>query len=234
METKNVVSADVLACAEAQGGPALSRSRPYNSVPSKFLDESIPEIRDWMSQGRVLAQAASGHQWQIADWMLWGENNVGNIRCAYDYAEIATGYKRKTLQEWAYVARHLSMRMEDLTFNHHQVVVALLPEAQKLCLERASAEEMSVGELREMARWQPRRLEIEPDEAKQEASLLLRFAHRKEFNTLEIQARQMGFISDEYNSAVGLFIRQIISNHIKASPEPSRQAAAEYRALADG
>jgi hypothetical protein len=235
METKDVISADVSACAEAEGGPALSRSKPYNSVPSKFLDESIPEIRDWMTQGRALAQAASGHQWQIADWMLWGENNVGNIRCAYDYAEIATGYKRKTLQEWAYVARHLSMRMEDLSFNHHQVVAALLPDAQKRCLEYAVARRphVPVGELREMARWQPHRLEIAV-EGKDAASLLLKFHDRKELDTLEIQARQMGFVSDEYNSALGQFIWQLIANHIKASPEPSQQAVAAYRALADG
>jgi hypothetical protein len=195
------------------------------------IDESIPEVHDWMVQGRALAQAASGHQWRIADWMLWGEDNLGNIRAAYDLAEKATGYKRKTLQEWAYVARNSSMRMEDLTFNHHQVVVALLPEAQKRCLERASAKEMSVGALREMARWEPHRLEINPDERAQDASLLLRFVHRKELDILEIQSRMSGFISDEENSAVGKFIYQLIREYVKSHSDLGKAASAEYKKL---
>jgi hypothetical protein len=198
-------------------------------ITNRPIDESIPEIQEWMAEGQALAHAASGHQWRIADWMLWGEDNIGNIRQAYDLAEQATGYKRKTLQEWAYVARNSSMRMEDLTFNHHQVVVALLPEAQKRCLERASAEEMSVGDLREMARWEPHRLEIDPAEAKQEASLLLKFAHRCELDKLEILARQVGFISDEYNSAIGRLIYRLLGDHLKTHhPELMKASAAEY------
>jgi hypothetical protein len=202
-----------------------------NINTNRPIDESIPEVQDWMAQGRALAQAASGHQWRIADWMLWGEDNLGNIRAAYDFAERATGYKRKTLQEWAYVARNSSMRMEDLTFNHHQVVVALLPEAQKRCLERACAEKMSVGDLREMARWEPHRLEIDLDGCAQEASLLLKFVDRRELDILEIQARLMGFISDEGNSAVGRFIYQLISEHVKAHAEVGKAARAEYQVL---
>src|SRR6266478_1117092 len=100
------------------------------------------DLLEWLTKGETLAKEIGRHQWRIADWMLWGENNIPKIRDAYDLAEKATGYKRKTLQEWVYVARNSSMRMEDLTFNHHQVVAALLPEAQKRCLERASAEKM--------------------------------------------------------------------------------------------
>lgn len=211
----------------------LGRNKPYDSVPGKFLDESIPEVREWMAQGRALAQAASGHQWQIADWMLWGENNVGNIRRAYDFAEIATGYKRKTLQEWAYVARHVSMRMEGLSFNHHQVLAGLLPAAQKRCLEYAVSQcpHVPVGELREMARWQPHRLEIAA-EGKEPASLLLKFHDCRELDTLEIQARMMGYVSDEFNSAVGQLIWQVLASYIKTRPELSEQAEAAYHTLA--
>lgn len=144
------------------------------------------------------------------------------------FAEKASGYKRKTLQEWAYVARHSSMRMEDLSFNHHQDVAALLPDAQKRCLEHASAQKLSARDLREMARWQPRRLEINPDEAKEEASLLLRFQCRREFDILEIQARQMGFISDEDNSAVGRLVRHLIVEHVKAHADAGKIANAKF------
>src|SRR6266513_1416211 len=94
---------------------------------------TLPELAAWIDKGIAFAQAASGHQWAIADWMLWGEQHIP-VKQAYDIAERATGFKRKTLQEWAYVARHSSIRMENLTFGHHQVVAALLPEAQKYCL----------------------------------------------------------------------------------------------------
>jgi hypothetical protein len=135
--------------------------------------------------------------------MLWGEDRFkGNV---YDLAEQATGYKRKTLQEWVYVARHSSMRMEDLSFNHHQVVAALTPEAQRRCLERASADKLAVSELRELARWEPRRLEIQGDDGEKLISLSLKIRVR-DVDQLEIMARKRGFKSNSDYSAVGHLI----------------------------
>src|ERR1700734_1871569 len=197
-----------------------------------MIDESIPEIQEWMATGRALAQAASGHQWAIADWMLLGEEQIG-MRAAYDFAEKATGYKRKTLQEWAYVARHLSMRMEDLTFNHHQAVAALVPSAQKHCLEYAAAKtpKMPVSELREMARWQPHRLEIDSEGERADASLLLRF-QQFHLDCLEIAARQRGHFSDDRASGVSMFIHEMITYYFAAHPEFIDSTQTEYAAHA--
>lgn len=230
MENENLHTGDV----RLQGNPTTDeaetptsvRSQPYNSVAPKFLNESIPEIQAWMAEGRALAQSISGHQWQIADWMLWGENNIGNIRWAYDCAEKATGFSRKTLQEWAYVARHVSMRMEGLSFNHHQVVAALTPQAQMECLNRALNERLPVTQLREMARWQPRRMSAE-NEAKP-ATMLLKLFFQKNLDLLEICARKRGFISDESNSAVGRLVWQLIEDYCKTCPELD-EAKAEYK-----
>lgn len=188
------------------------------------------ELAQWLTEGQNLAKDAGGYQWRIADWLLSGEARFrGDI---YDMAEKATGYKRKTLQEWAYVARHSSMRMEDLTFNHHQVVAALLPEAQKLCLTRASDEKLSVSELRELAKWQPRRLEY-GGEYDTNASLLLRFENRRELELLEISARQRGHISDDKDSGVGRLIREVIGEYLRANADLEKETKAEHGAAVE-
>jgi hypothetical protein len=198
-----------------------------NSLEVEKQMKLHPEVAQWIDKGIALTQAASDHQWAVADWMLWGEDHI-QIKQAYDIAERATGYKRKTLQEWAYVARHVSIRMENLTFGHHQVVAALLPDAQKYCLEYAVTNNLPIGDLREMARWQPRPLKIDTENGREGASLLLRFGNLREMDTLEIAARQHGFICDERNSAVGRFVRHLIDEFLKANPELSKASVNEY------
>jgi hypothetical protein len=204
-----------------------------DDLAAERIDESIPEIQEWMAEGRALVQAASGHQWAIADWMLRGEKTIG-IRAAYDFAETATGYSRKTLTDWASVARHSSIRIDNLSFGHHQVVSHLLPEAQKRCLEWAAeiSPPRPIVELREMARWELRRLEIDPASAREQATVLLKLGKRYELETLEIMARKLGFKSDGYNSAVGRLIEHIIHEYAKANMELTLAARDERRALA--
>ena len=190
------------------------------------------EFAAWIDKGIALTQAASDHQWAIAAWMLWGEDHV-EMKYAYDIAEAATGYKRKTLQEWAYVARHVSIRMEGLTFGHHQAVAALLPEAQKYCLEFAAANKLSIAVMREMARWQPRPLELSTNPENKNASLSLRFDNVGEIDRLEINARHCGFISDERNSAVGRLVRHLIIEFLAANPELKASANDECEKLGE-
>jgi hypothetical protein len=197
-------------------------------VPGKMIDESIPELQEWMAEGRALVLAASGHQWAIADWLLRGENDIGQ-RAAYDYAEKATGYSRKTLIEWAYVARNLSIRMDDLSFGHHQAVATLVPDAQKRALESAVAQNLSVVELREMARWEPHRLELDPEHANEYASVLLQ-CQRKEIDCIDIAARQLGHISDEGSSAIGRFLHDVLVYYFRAHPELLQEAEAKRQA----
>ena len=129
------------------------------------------------------------------------------------------------------MARHSSIRMEGLTFGHHQVVAPLLPEAQKYCLEYAAANNLPIGDLREMARWQPRPLEIDTENGRKQegASLLLRFSNLREMDTLEITARQRGFISDERNSAAGRLVRQLIVEFLNANPDIKNASHDEYK-----
>lgn len=204
--------------------------RSIDSLPGWKLHETDPEVQEWVAEGRALVQAASVHQWAIADWMLRGEKTLGQ-RPAYDKAESITGYSRKTLTEWAYVARNLSIRMDNLSFGHHQAVAALLPEAQKRCLEQAAARGFSVSEVRQMARWQPRPLELS-EIGRDEASLLLKFSSLDEFDSLEIAARQQGFHCDEFNSAAGRLIYELIREYIASHPELRRDTQSLFKALA--
>jgi hypothetical protein len=107
---------------------------------------AFSDFDSWKEHGIKLAQIHSDHQFEIARWMLTGEKTFGD-RNPYDAAEAITGYARLTLQNWVYVARHCSMRIESLSFNHHQIVAALEPEQQKEWLERAATEKWSVKKL---------------------------------------------------------------------------------------
>lgn len=90
----------------------------------------------WEAQGRKLAGMGRKHQWEVAGWILVGDTRWGGE--AYDTAEQLTGYSRKTLIEWAYVARNCSIRMDQLSFGHHQVVAALEPIQQEQWLKKAA------------------------------------------------------------------------------------------------
>jgi hypothetical protein len=104
------------------------------------------DFDSWKEHGHKLARVHSQHQFEIANWMLAGEETFGGQN-AYDAAEEITGYARLSLQNWVYVARHCSIRIEGLSFGHHQIVAALEPEQQKEWLERAAAEGLSVKKL---------------------------------------------------------------------------------------
>lgn len=92
----------------------------------------IPEgisREDWESVGEFLGQIDKRMQWMVGDWINAGEREGYINSETYDDAErLFPQFKRKTLWEYASVARNSSMRMEELSFNHHQVVAALEPE----------------------------------------------------------------------------------------------------------
>ena len=110
-------------------------------------ENAFASFSDWKQHGWKIAKEHSDHQWRIADWLIAGED-FGDQN-PYDVAQEITGYARLTLQNWASVARHASIRIEALSFGHHQLVAALEPTEQKEWLERAAAEKWSVKTLTE-------------------------------------------------------------------------------------
>ncbi|MCU0465824.1 MAG: hypothetical protein MUF38_14810 [Anaerolineae bacterium] len=104
-------------------------------------------FEDWMNVGGVLHRMESGMQFNIGDWFNLGEWRWGD---KYRSAAMETGYKEKTLREYSYVCRavDLSIRMDKLSFGHHQAVAALDPDAQRYWLNYAVEHSLSVSKLR--------------------------------------------------------------------------------------
>lgn len=102
---------------------------------------------DWMNVGGVLHRMESGMQFNIGDWFNMGERRWGD---KYRSAAITTGYQEKTLREYSYVCRSvdLSIRMDKVSFGHHQAVASLDPETQRYWLDYAAENGLSVAKLR--------------------------------------------------------------------------------------
>lgn len=99
----------------------------------------------------VIRDFQTSMQWIIGDLINATQKVYGET-----YLQTATewGYEPKTVQEYAYVCRKLSIRMENLSFGHHQKVAGLEPEWQVKWLEWALGSGASVTLLgQEIAKW---------------------------------------------------------------------------------
>lgn len=102
---------------------------------------------EWEFIGEKLKRLQGSLQWMIGDWV----NQADRISYG-DHQSFAEqiGFRVKTIYEYAYVARQLefSIRMENLSFGHHQLVAGMDAPEQKKWLEAASKDDWSVAELR--------------------------------------------------------------------------------------
>lgn len=103
---------------------------------------------DWMELGSLLRQIHGSLQWLLGDWIAMGEAIYGQT---YDQIAMLTGYETKTLYEYAYVARSIqfSIRMENLSFAHHQLVAGFEPDLQRQWLAYATEHGLSVARMRQ-------------------------------------------------------------------------------------
>lgn len=105
-------------------------------------------IDEWMQLGSMLRDVESGSQWWIGDWFNYGEDNLS---VKYDQALDATAYEnRGSLRNIAYVARNVDIteRREDLSFTHHQEVVAMEKEERQRILEEAAKKGWTIKQTR--------------------------------------------------------------------------------------
>lgn len=102
---------------------------------------------EWQKLGAMLQRVEGSVQWLIGDWYMYAERQWGRT---YEQVAELTGYAEKTLREYASVARRvdLSIRMDKLTFGHHQVVAGMEPELQRQWLEWAAREGASISQMR--------------------------------------------------------------------------------------
>ncbi len=114
----------------------------------------IPETAtqdDYTQIGRFILSLTGTMQWSLGDWLNYGENRLWGET----YRNVAEefGYKEKTLRDYAYVCRNveMSIRIDTLSFAHHQVVAKFHddPDLQLHWLSQAANHNWSVKELRE-------------------------------------------------------------------------------------
>lgn len=103
---------------------------------------------DWEKTGQTLRLGRETLKFVLGDWINFGEANYGE---RYAQAIDATDFDYDYLRNIAYVCRRveLSLRRDNLTFGHHQVVAPLDSEEQEYYLAMAEEEGLTRKELRE-------------------------------------------------------------------------------------
>jgi hypothetical protein len=111
-------------------------------VPQEELDPQA-----WASAGRRLGAIGRGSQWWVGDWIRYGTARWGE---KYVDAARITSYDVHTLRNLAYVAScfDLSLRRDNLSWSHHALLAAFSQDEQQHWLNLATAEKLSVADLR--------------------------------------------------------------------------------------
>ena len=114
-------------------------------------------LPEWKDLGQALKQVEGCVQFWIGDWARYGDKRGFTGKYTdpkvYDELESITGLKRKTIQQYKWVAEQTSSnRLEDMSFTHHIEVAKLPPEKQEQYLKKASEQKLSVRDLREQIR----------------------------------------------------------------------------------
>ncbi len=119
----------------------------FTLLPVGLTVNGFASAHEWEQFYLSLKRVTESLQWATADWLLMGERQHGK---SYTQMAALTGLKEKTLRDYAYVASNvdLSIRIDKLTFAHHQLVVAMPPDVQRESLLYAAANKLSVGRFR--------------------------------------------------------------------------------------
>jgi len=101
----------------------------------------------WVAVGRRLGGISRSNQWWLGDWLRYGTAKWGE---KYVEASRITGYDVRSLTNMASLSAcfEISRRRDNLSWSHHAVVAALDPDEQDRWLDMATAERLSVADLR--------------------------------------------------------------------------------------
>jgi len=129
--------------------PALSVG-VFTAAPTGLVvaDGPAPEFEIWFSYGEALRKIKGALKFVLGDWLNFGENAYGE-----KYAQALSLWPESTygsLANTAYVCSNVpfSCRHENLSFEHHYTVAKLEQDKQKELLDKAEANEWTVGDLR--------------------------------------------------------------------------------------
>jgi hypothetical protein len=114
-----------------------------------LLFEDGMTVDEWASAWPVLEAMTDGLQWAIGDWLVHGERN--NYGEKYAKQIEVTGYKYKSLANMAAICRSVpfSLRKENLSFGHHNLVSGMEAKEQKRWLDAAESNGWDVAALAE-------------------------------------------------------------------------------------
>jgi hypothetical protein len=117
------------------------------------LDDPIlyTKMEDWARIGGEIGKRQQGAQWDLGDWIIGGETAFCKQlegALLYEQAEAFSGVARQSLYKYAYVARHVCIRMQDVCWAIHQLVAPLPEDTQKRWLHRAQAGKLTVSMVR--------------------------------------------------------------------------------------
>ena len=111
----------------------------------------LPEdlaYEDWLAIGQLLGQIESGQQWWIGDWQA--NNEYGETKANVESAGVTYG----TAREYGRVSRayELSMRIDNLSFNHRRIIAAIEEPRRSKLLQEALKQSWSAARLKSEAR----------------------------------------------------------------------------------
>ncbi len=146
--------ADVLHTADLPSAPIVRNDDGTVQIgafvlsPVGLLIEGEVSQEEWRDFYLAIKRIATSLQWMIGDWIVYGaERKWGET---YDDFVELTGLKEKTLRDYAYVARNvqMSIRIDKLSFAHHQLVAGMESDDQAQWLAHAFENRLSVARLR--------------------------------------------------------------------------------------
>lgn len=106
-----------------------------------------PTFDEWQGAMQFVERATSACMWWYGDLLNYGEAGYGELASQYD----GDGkYSYRTLKEAKHVSKAvpLSIRIDNLTWEHHHMVAALEPSKQKSWLGKAAKGEWPVSQMR--------------------------------------------------------------------------------------
>jgi hypothetical protein len=129
----------------AQDGTLIVQG--FQFTPTGLIVPQDVELEAWEQVGAMLQRLEGSIQWLIGDWFAyaqnvkWGEATVIAERL---------GYEASTIHSYASVCRAVDslIRIKELSFAHHRLVMGLSPDQQVAWLQYAAAKNLSVAAFR--------------------------------------------------------------------------------------
>lgn len=137
--------------------PGAARPRPRQPLRSTRPPAELTRVGwtpsadigldEWSAVGRRFGEIGRCSQWWLGDWIHYGNARFGE---RYSRAAKLTGYDAQSLMNMVYVASRFEIyrRRENLSWSHHAALAALDVLEQEHWLSRASADKLSVADLR--------------------------------------------------------------------------------------